>query len=97
MAREAVLCGPQGLFARLISLWKGLLSSLWQIQRSIPKPSVWFFRNQHGFAAKTFFFKVFAYFLGQIPVKLAKVSNDFVQRNCNYLEFNLGKNARGPQ
>ena len=25
-ARDAVLCGPQGLFARVISSWKGLLS-----------------------------------------------------------------------
>ena len=56
MAREAVLCGPQGLFARLISSWKGLLGIFWQIKRSKPKPSsVWFSRNQFGFAAKTFF------------------------------------------
>ena len=57
LAREAVLCGPQGLFARLISSWKGLLSIFWQTKRSKPKPSsVWFSRNQFGFAAKTFFF-----------------------------------------
>ena len=43
------------------------------------------------------FFLVFAYFLGQIPEILAKVSTDFVQQTCNYLEFNLGKNACGPQ
>ena len=24
LAREAILCGPRGLFARLISSWKGL-------------------------------------------------------------------------
>ena len=24
LACEAILCGPRGLFARLISLWKGL-------------------------------------------------------------------------
>ena len=24
LAREAILCGPQGLFVRLISSWKGL-------------------------------------------------------------------------
>ena len=24
LAREAIFCGPRGLFARLISLWKGL-------------------------------------------------------------------------
>ena len=57
LAREAILCGPQGLFARLISSLKGLLSIFWQIKRSKPKPSsVWFSRNQLGFAAKTFFF-----------------------------------------
>ena len=57
LAGETVLCGPQGLFARLISSWKGLLSIFWQIKSSKPKPSsVWFSRNQYGFAAKTFFF-----------------------------------------
>ena len=57
LAHEAVLCGPQGLFARLISSWKGLLSIFWQIKRSKSKPSsVWFSRNQIWFAAKTFFF-----------------------------------------
>ena len=57
LAREAVLCGPQGLFAQLISSWKGLLSIFWQIKTSKIKPSsVWFSRNQFGFAAKTFFF-----------------------------------------
>ena len=43
------------------------------------------------------FFLVFNYFLGQIPEILAKVSTDFIQQTCNFLEFNLGKNARGPQ
>ena len=57
LAHDAVLCGPQGLFAWLISSWKGLLSIFWQIKRSKPKPSsVWFSRNQIWFAAKTFFF-----------------------------------------
>ena len=59
VAREAVLRGPRGLFARLISSWKGLLSILWQIKRSKPKPSfVWYSQNQFGFAAKTFFFRL---------------------------------------
>ena len=127
MAHEAVLCGPQGLFARLISSWKGLLRIFWQTKRSKPKPSsVWFSRNQFGFAAKTFFFLVITSFLGQIPVILieistdlqrrpfffglylvskyqqipeilAKVSTNIVQQTWNYLEFNLGKNACGPQ
>ena len=67
LPREAVLCGPQSLFARMISSWKGLLSIFWQIKRSKPKPSsVWFSRNQFGFAARPFFL-VFTYFLGQIP------------------------------
>ena len=66
MAREAVLglpnqgCpthNPHGLFAWLISSWKGLLSIFWQIKRSKPKPSsVWFSWNQLGFVVKTFFF-----------------------------------------
>ena len=57
LAREAVLRGLQGLFAWMISSWKGLLSIFWQINRSKPKPfSVCFSQNQHGFAAKTFFF-----------------------------------------
>ena len=57
LAHEAVLCGLQGLFARLISSWIGLLSIFWEIKRCKPKPSsVWFSRNQFGFAAKTFFF-----------------------------------------
>ena len=38
LASEAVLCGPQGFFARLISSLKGLLSIFWQIKRSKPKP-----------------------------------------------------------
>ena len=37
LAREAVLCGPQGLFAQLISSWKGLLCIFWQTKRSKPK------------------------------------------------------------
>ena len=124
LAREAVLCGPQGLFARLIFSWKGLLCIFWHIKRFKPKPSfVWFSRNQFGFAAKTFFFAftyfwgqipeilteisidlrrrpfflVFTYFWGQIPEILAKVNTDFIQQTCNYLEFNLGENACGPQ
>ena len=64
MAREAVLCGPQGLFAQLIPSWKGLLSIFWQIKTSKIKPSsVWFSRNQFGFVAKTFFF-IFYLLLG---------------------------------
>ena len=63
LAREAVLCGPQGLFAQLISSWKGLLSIFWQIKTSKIKPSfVWFSRNQFGFAAKTFFFNFYLLF-----------------------------------
>ena len=68
--------GPQGLFERLISSWKGLLSIFWQIKRSKPKPSsVWFSRNQFGFAAKTFFL-VFTYFWGQILEILTEISTD---------------------
>ena len=43
------------------------------------------------------FFFVFTYFWGQIPEILAKVSTDFVQQTCNYLEINFGKKAYGPQ
>ena len=69
-AREAVLCGPQGLFARLISSWKGLLSFFWQIKRSKPKPSSdWFSWNQFGICGKDLYFLlVLTCFLGQIPV-----------------------------
>ena len=35
--------------------------------------------------------------LEKIPEILTEVSTDFVQQTCNYLEFNLGKNACGPQ
>ena len=84
LAHEAVLCGPQGLFAWLISSWKGLPFCL--------VSSVWFSRNQFGFAEKTFFL-VFTYFWGQIPKILAKVSTDFVQQTCTYMEFNLGEDA----
>ena len=74
------------------------LTILWQINRqSKPQPSsVWFSRNQFGFAEKTFFL-VFTYFWGQIPKILAKVSTDFVQQTCTYMEFNLGEDAYGQQ
>ena len=92
MAREAVLCGPQGLFTRLISAWKGLLSIFWQIKRSKSKPSsVWFSRNQFGFAAKTFFFN---YCLGQIPVILTKISFDLRPRFFFYLHLLFGTDSR---
>ena len=48
-------------------------------------------KNQHRFSlwsSPTFGVK--------IPETLAKVSTDFVQQTCNYLEFNIGKNACGP-
>ena len=80
LACEAVLCGPQGLFALLISSWKGLLSIFWEAKRFKPKPSSgWFSRNQFGFAAKTFFL-VFTYFLGKIPVILTEISTVNVAR-----------------
>ena len=77
LSSEAVLCGPQSLFARSISSWKDLLSIFRQIKRSKPKPSsVWFSRKQFGFAAKSFIFLVFSCFLGQIPVILTEISTD---------------------
>ena len=56
LAREAVLRGPQSLFA--IDLLMERLTILWQTKRrSKPNPSsVWFSRNQFEFAAKTFFY-----------------------------------------
>ena len=56
LAREAVLRGPQSLFA--IDFLMDRLTILWQTKRrSKPKPSsVWFSRNQFKFAAKTFFY-----------------------------------------
>ena len=63
LAREAVLCSPQGFFARLIFSSKSSLSIFWQIKRFKPKPSsVWVSRNQFGFAAKIFFFLFFFFF-----------------------------------
>ena len=80
LAHEAVLCGPQDLFARLISSWKGLQSIFWQIKRSKPKSSsVWFSWNQIWFAAKTFFL-VFTYFWGQIPKILTEINTDLRRR-----------------
>ena len=43
------------------------------------------------------FFLFFTNFWGQTPKILAKGSTDFVQQTCDYLEFNLGKNACCPQ
>ena len=65
-----VLCEVDSLMERLIILWQTK-------RRSKPKPSVWFSRNQFGFAAKTFFcvfFFIFTYFWGQIPIILAKIA-----------------------
>ena len=79
-AREAVLCGQRGLFARLISSWKGLLSIFWQMKRSKPKPSfVWYSRNQFGFAAKTFFGGSSPSFW-EIPVMLTEISTNLRRR-----------------
>ena len=130
LAHEAVLCGPQGLFAWLISSCKGFLSIFWEIKRSKPKPSsVWFSQNQFGFVAKTFFFffffclhlvfgtdsrntdqnqhqfvaKTFFFFFGPHLVfgtdtrNTGQSEHRFVQHACNYLEFNLSKNACCPQ
>ena len=52
--------------------------------------------NQHRFAVQTFFL-VFTYFWEKISEMLAKVNINFVQQTSNYLEFNLNKNACGPQ